>query len=125
LLVDDAIGDRVHPPAAILLRYGRAEYAEFTTSADDIDRERPVLVVLLDDRYDLFVDKVSHGCANHSLLFAQQRGDIKVIGICDRHRAMNFLWLVLGLRRGSVRFFAGWAKIRAVSASTCPTVARD
>ena len=50
LLDGDGVGERVQPGAALVLGDRDAEPAELADPPDDLDREAPRLLVLVDDR---------------------------------------------------------------------------
>ena len=66
-----AVGDVVHPGAAVVLRQGRAEEAERPHFAEDLAVEALVPIGLEHPRHELLLAVVVGGVAHEPLVFAQ------------------------------------------------------
>ena len=74
LLDRDRIGERVEAGAALVLGNGDPEPAHLAEVADDLDREAPLALVLLDDRRHLLKHVVADRVAEERVL----RGEVEV-----------------------------------------------
>ena len=74
LLDRDRVRQGVETGAALVLRERDAEPAELADPPDDLDREAPLALVLVDDRCDLGDHEIADGVAEQGVL----RGEVEV-----------------------------------------------